>query len=59
MTKLEQLDLLLKAKKRWQESEKILNILRTLSAKPLKELTDEELLSWHQKNSNPSQSFAN
>ena len=49
--KLAQLE---KARKAWVESEKILNILRTQSAKPLKEPTDQEILAWHQTNLNSS-----
>jgi hypothetical protein len=37
------------ARKVWNESERILNILRTETAKPLKQFTPEEILLWHQK----------
>jgi hypothetical protein len=42
-----------KAGKLWHESERILNILRTESAKPLKDVTKEEILLWHKNNLNP------
>ncbi len=43
------------ARESWNESERILKILRTESAKPLKEPTDEEILQWHLKNQQTSQ----
>ncbi len=49
---LEQLEA---ARKTWNESERILKILRTESAKPLKEFSDEEILQWHLKNNPTSQ----
>jgi hypothetical protein len=44
---LEQLEA---ARKSWNESERILKILRTESGKPLKEPANVEILQWHQKN---------
>lgn len=41
-----------RARKKWAESERILNILRTETATPIKEPTPEEILLWHQKNLN-------
>ena len=38
------------ARKAWNDSERILKILRTESAKPLKECSSEEILQWHLKN---------
>ena len=49
---LEQLEA---ARKAWIESERILKILRTETAKPLKELTEQEILQWHLKNNQPAQ----
>ena len=49
---LEQLEA---ARKAWNESERILKILRTESAKPLKEYSNEEILQWHLKNNPTSQ----
>jgi hypothetical protein len=49
---LEQLEF---ARKTWNESERILKILRTEAARPLKELSDEEILQWHLKNNPTSQ----
>ena len=49
---LEQLEA---ARKSWNESERILKILRTESATPLKEFRDEEILQWHLKNQQTSQ----
>jgi len=40
------------AKKLWKESERILNLLRTESAKLLKDVTKEEILLWHKNNQN-------
>ena len=54
---LRRLQELAAARKLWKESEKILNILRTQSAKP-KEPSDEEILTWHSKNQNRFQSSA-
>jgi hypothetical protein len=48
---LEQLEA---ARKSWNESERILKILRTESAKPLKEPTNDEILQWHLKNQQTS-----
>jgi hypothetical protein len=36
--------------KQWAESERILKILRTETGKPLKQLTEEEIIEWHEKN---------
>ena len=55
MNPQQHLDQLEAARKSWSESERILNILRTESAKPLKEFSDEEILQWHQKNQQTSQ----
>ena len=55
MNPQQHLDQLEAARKAWSESERILKILRTESAKPLKELTDEEILQWHLKNQQTSQ----
>ncbi len=52
---LKRLDQLEKARKLWKESERILKILRTESAKPLKACSDEEILQWHLKNNQTSQ----
>jgi len=49
---LEQLE---PARKAWNESERILKILRTEAARPLKEFSDEEILQWHLKNNPTSQ----
>ena len=49
------LDQLEAARKAWNDSERILKILRTESAKPLKEPTNEEISIWHQKNQQTSQ----
>ena len=49
---LEQLEF---ARKTWNESERILKILRTEAARPLKEFSDEEILQWHLKNNPTSQ----
>lgn len=38
-----------KAKKQWQESEWVLTCLRSQSGTPIKDLTEEEILAWHQK----------
>jgi hypothetical protein len=38
------------ARKAWNESERILKILRTETGKPLKQLTEEEIIQWHKKN---------
>jgi hypothetical protein len=43
------------ARKAWNESERILKILRTESAKSLKEPTNEEILQWHLNNQQTSQ----
>jgi hypothetical protein len=37
------------ARKAWNESERILKILRTETGKPLKEPTNEEIIQWHKK----------
>jgi hypothetical protein len=55
MNTQQHLDQLAAARKAWSESERILKILRTESAKPLKEPTDEEILQWHLKNQQTSQ----
>jgi hypothetical protein len=55
MNTQQHLDQLEAARKAWNESERILKILRTESAKPLKELTKEEILQWHLKNQQTSQ----
>lgn len=47
---VKRLDQLEQARKLWDESEWILNFLRTIPATPPKALTDEELLIWQQKN---------
>ena len=44
------LDQLEAVRNAWNESERILKILRTESAKPIKEPTNEEILQWHLKN---------
>ena len=49
---LEQLEV---ARKAWNESERILKILRTESAIPLKEPSNQEILLWHLKNNPTSQ----
>lgn len=49
MSRTDQLDLLAKVRKRWQESEWRLNFLRTQTGQPRPEPTDEELLQWHQR----------
>jgi hypothetical protein len=38
------------AKKLWQESEWLLNFLRTIEAEPPKQPNEEELLQWYNKN---------
>jgi hypothetical protein len=55
MNPQQHLDQLEAARKAWNESERILKILRTESAKPLKDLADEEILQWHLKNNPTSQ----
>lgn len=49
------LDQLEAVRKAWNQSERILKILRTESAKPLDDLLDEEILQWHFKNNPTSQ----
>lgn len=55
MNTQQHLDQLESARQSWKASERILKILRTESAKPLKEPTDEEILQWHLKNQQTSQ----
>jgi len=38
------------ARRVWLESEWSLSFLRTLEAQPLKQLLDEEILTWHKSN---------
>jgi hypothetical protein len=53
------LDQLEAARKSWNQSERILKILRTESAKLLKACSDEEILQWHVKNNPTSQQLYN
>ena len=55
----QQLEEVEQARKLWRESERLLSILRTPSAKPLKQPTEQEILQWYQTNLKTSQSFAN
>ena len=55
MNTQQHLDQLEAARKSWSESERILNLLRTESGRPLKEPTDEEILQWDLKNQQTSQ----
>ena len=55
MNTQQHLDQLEAAHRSWNESERILKILRTESAKPIKEPTNEEILQWHLKNNQTSQ----
>jgi hypothetical protein len=43
----EEYELRERAKKAWEESERILQILRTETGKPLQEPTEQEILAWH------------
>lgn len=52
---LKRLDELEKTRKLWQESERILKILRAETGKPLKDPTDEEILQWDLQNNQVSQ----
>jgi hypothetical protein len=47
---LKRLDELEEARRKWAYSEQLLNILRSETGKPLKEVTDEDILQWHQQN---------
>ena len=38
-----------RVRRRWKESEWLLNHLRTLSSTQTKQLTDEELLTWNRR----------
>ena len=48
-TSYEESQRLHKAKRQWERSEKILNILRTQTSQPIKQPTEEELIVWYQK----------
>ncbi len=52
MNRLEEIEQLQKAKKRWQESEWRLNFLRTQTGTPTPEPKDEEILLWNQQPKN-------
>lgn len=44
-----ELDRRAKALSRWQESEWVVDCLRSKSGTPLKELTDDQIVDWHRK----------
>lgn len=44
-----ELDRRAKALTRWQESEWVLDCLRSKSGSPLKELAENEIVDWHRK----------
>jgi hypothetical protein len=55
MNTQQHLDQVEAARNSWDQSERILNILRTESGRQLKVPTDMEILQWHLKNNQPSQ----
>ena len=44
-----ELDRRVKARERWEESERVLGCLRSHSGTPLKELGEEEIEDWHRR----------
>ena len=46
-TNYEELQGLHEARRQWERSEAILNILRTETAEPIKQLTDDEVMVWN------------
>jgi hypothetical protein len=48
------LEALAQARQQHRESEWRLNFLRTTEAQPIKQPTDEEILTWHQQHPTPS-----
>ncbi len=44
-----ELDRCAHARKQWQESEWVVDCLRSKTGSPLKEFSDEQIVDWHQK----------
>jgi len=44
-----ELDRQMKAMARWQESECVVDCLRSKTGNPLKEFSDEQIVEWHRK----------